>query len=80
MEGSLLKQLILILSANFSHPYWANSVKRIVFKVIPCKGLFGCSLCKLDCLLIFKRCKSNLFEMDCYLSKSSEKIALIVFY
>ena len=69
MEGSLLKQLILILSANFPHPYSAISSMRIVFKVIPCKGLFGCSLCKGNCLFIIKKCKSNLFEMDYYCKK-----------
>jgi len=69
MEGSLLKQLTLILSANFPHPYSAISSKRIVFKLIPCKGLFGCSLCKGNCLFIIKRYKSNLFEMDFYCKK-----------
>jgi len=69
MEGSILKQLTLILSANFPHPFSDISVKRIVFKVIPCKGLFGCSLCKGNSLFIAKRCKSNLFEMDYYLNK-----------
>ena len=69
IEGSLLKQLTLILSANFPHPYSAISSKRFVFKVIPCKGLFSCSLCKWNCLLIIKKYKSNLFEMDYYCKK-----------
>jgi len=69
MEGLLLKQLTLILSANFSHPFSDISVNRIVFKVIPCKGLFGCSLCKGNSLFIAKICKSNLFEIDYYLNK-----------
>lgn len=42
-EGSLIKQLTLILSANPSQPKCSNNSVTTFSREMPCKGLFGCS-------------------------------------
>lgn len=44
MDGSKLKQRILISEPSFSQPYFATRNSRISSSVRPCSGLFGCSL------------------------------------
>lgn len=54
MDGSFLKQLMLISSANLSQPYRSTKTSKIVASFTPCSGLLGCSF-----LLVF-----SLFILD----------------
>lgn len=44
MEGSCLKQLMLIIAANCSHVKCLTRVSSMLINLTPCKGLLSCLL------------------------------------